>query len=115
MTHPERKVYESELTFSLSKIKFQKFRAAVKKYGHVSQLISAHWQAISEGLGVQLAEPMENNASSEEALIFKDGKFCYQERTGSYDPYRVILIGFLYCPFTDKDTHASDLWLLLNH
>jgi hypothetical protein len=33
---------------------------------------------------------------------------------GEYDAKKLLLIGYLYCSYSDAKTHINDMWLLLN-
>ncbi len=50
--------------------------------------------------------------NSEEAVILMDEQFVFKK--GMWSPFKLQLIGFLYCQFSDERTHLQDLWLLLN-
>jgi hypothetical protein len=96
MSIVERKVYDHELKFHLSHIKFHKFRAAVKKYGHCTHLKDYHMHAISDLIRLNIDE-LSNNPRSTESLIYRDPLFTFD--LGNYDPYKLLLIGYLYCHF----------------
>ncbi len=51
-------------------------------------------------------------SGNQERFIYKDGDFCFSYE--KFDPFKLLLIGFLYCQYSDAETHASDMWLLIN-
>eukprot|EP00347_Sterkiella_histriomuscorum_P000032 403377442 len=55
---------------------------------------------------------MLNNSKSQEYVIYGDPNFTYSQ--GEYFPQKLLMIGFLYCQYSDDDTHADDMWLLIN-
>lgn len=55
---------------------------------------------------------MRRNPTSIDYLIYNDPDFTMQD--GSYDPYRLLLIGYVYCWYSDLDTHINDMWFLIN-
>ena len=55
---------------------------------------------------------MEKDDLSTDSIIYNDESFVKIDEF--YDPFKLLLIGFLYCHYSDAETHASDMWLLLN-
>ena len=55
---------------------------------------------------------MEKNYASAEYKIYGDEDLTFE--MGEYLTEKLLLIGFLYCHFTDREQHAQDLWLLIN-
>lgn len=112
MNEIERKIHNKEERFHLSKIKFHKYRAAIKKYAHnIERLNDQHMRAISELIDLNM-DDLLTNTKSQEYVIYGDEKLvCHQ---GTYDPYKLLVIGFLYCQFSDAENHSFDLWLLAN-
>ena len=105
-TEVERRVYDQEQTFHLTQVKFKKYCAAIKKYGYnQSHLEDRHMIAIGELISLNLS-------GNQERFIYKDGDFCFSYE--KFGPLKLLLIGFLYCQYSDAETHASDMWLLIN-
>lgn len=68
-------------------------------------------KAISEEISLNV-DAMYAHPNSPEAIIFKDANFTFDKDT--FDPYHLLLIGFLYCAYGDIPSHSADLWLLIN-
>ena len=68
-------------------------------------------RAISDLINLDV-DNLLTNPKSYETLIYGDTNFSLHQ--GNYDPYKLLLVGFLYCTFSDVETHASDMWLLIN-
>jgi hypothetical protein len=95
----------------LSKVKFHRFRNAIKKYGYKSPLTKDHLRAICDLIDLDI-DKLTTKPTSSTALIYNDPNFTLKD--GIYDTHRLLLIGYLYCTYEDVETHISDLWLLIN-
>ena len=115
MTPSEKAVYTTEEEHPLAQIKFTKFRAAVKKYGHQGPLKENHIKAISEELKNEKVTQflLGKSTTDKEHLILKEENFIFDK--GTYDTYMLLMVGFLYCSYENQEQHVSDLWLLVNH
>jgi hypothetical protein len=45
----------------------------------------------------------DSKPPSQESVIFKDDKLAFDK--GSFKPDKLILIGYLYCAYSDAKTH----------
>lgn len=115
MTPAEKAVFNMEKNHPLSQIKFKKFRAAVKKYGHQGPLNENHIKAISDELKNEKVTEflLAKSTTDKEHLILKEENFIFDK--GTYDTYMLLMIGFLYCDYENQEQHVNDLWLLVNH
>lgn len=68
-------------------------------------------RAISDLINLDI-DNLLTNPNSLETVIYGDTEFTLHQ--GNYEPYKLLLIGFLYCNFSDAQTHAADMWLLVN-
>ena len=64
MSEVEKTIYNKEQKFHLSKIKFHKFRAAIKKYAHNSEKLNEHhMRAISDLIGLDVDKMLTDTKS----------------------------------------------------
>jgi hypothetical protein len=47
-----------------------------------------------------------------DAIIYNDANFT--RKGDSILPQKLLIIGYLYCHFSDAEEHANDMWLLIN-
>jgi len=65
---------------------------------------------------------MRTKENSTYALIFNDPFMKINPSTlldsvpkdASYEPQKLLLVGFLYCDFKNPDEHINDLWTTIN-
>ena len=92
----EKRLFRIEHKFELVNVPFHHFRASIKKYGYNKLLNKHHLRAISDLIKLDI-DALLSKPDSTVAMIFNDPKFAYND--GLYDPYKLLLIGFLYCSF----------------
>lgn len=78
MSIVERKVFDHELEFHLSKISFKKLSMALKIYGYDQNLTVDHMVAISDIINL-LSEDLTHDSESQADVIYKDQNFCFNE------------------------------------
>jgi hypothetical protein len=55
---------------------------------------------------------MNKDPKSPDAIIYTDSDFTKKEE--GLIPSRLLMIGFIYCHFSDAESHANDMWFLVN-
>ena len=108
-----KRIKEREDAFSLSKVEYQQYSAAIKKYGHQSELNERHIREVARTIKID-PTPILENPKSEENQILSDPNFSLNANDKSYDVKRMLLVGFLYCSFNSVEEQQRELWLLVN-
>lgn len=68
-------------------------------------------RAISDLINLDI-DIMNRSTNSIEYMIYNDPEFTFQNQ--GYDPYKLTLIGYVYCWYSDLETHINDMWFLIN-
>jgi hypothetical protein len=82
----------------------------VKRYGHQMKLNDQHIKEIAPLINLKVDDLFLHD-KSDAHFIIRDEEFAYKHQ--HYDPHELLLIGFLYCQYSDPQTHLHDLWLIV--
>ena len=68
----EKKLHEFDKSFHLTKVKFHKFRAALKKYAYSTPLTLAHLRCIQSLISLDLDQMILNPSTDMASLLYLD-------------------------------------------
>jgi hypothetical protein len=103
---------EQEKGFFLSDVRYEDFWGKVKLIGYTMQLRPEHMRLIAPDLKLDFEKDILGHKKTIAKQLLCDHKFGYSD--GLHEPQKLLLIGFLYCQFSNPEAHMEYLWHLIN-
>ena len=107
----EQIVFNSECKLNLDTVIYEKFRAAIKRYGYAGDLTEKHMQEIGHEIKCDVDEMMMNEKSVFH-VVYQDPLFKSQDKR--HNVKKLLRLGWLLCKHQNKDMQAVELWHLIN-
>ena len=97
----ENYIYKKEGLLGLSKVNYEQFQGAVKRFGYKVNLSDEHLKAVSKQMNLDL-EAMFNDPNSIQSTYYANSEYTFKDDRYQVQP--LLKIGFLLCEHYSEDT-----------
>lgn len=98
------------MKLGLSRIYYETYEAAVKRYGYTGKIQDEAISEISKEINLDY-KTMTTDRNSPSHLYYQS-KFIFDH--GNYDANKLLILGFLLCRHTDLEKAGDSFWGLVN-